>query len=826
MILATIGALSQPTFTVVAEEKAYEFNVKSAPLSKALHEFARQAQLSLGTPHLSYRDGKSQSLRGRYTAREGLRRLLAQSRFTFKMLSPVSARVFAKRKSTKSIKEGPALGLLLPDEADTPLISEILVSVTRRTDILSQLPYSISVFTPQPSDQFGALGTTEVAQRTVGLHTTFRRGAQNKIIVRGISDGVFNGRAQSLVNTYVDFSRVNYNTPDPGLRLVDVERVEILRGPQSTLYGSGTLGGLFRVVSRRPNFREAELELSSSVESTNGGSVSYGFTTIINLPLVNEKIALRTSVLFQQNGGYIDDVRLGLSNVNSETYKGARIALGIKLSQTWDIALTSTFQRFRSQDSNYYIATLSPLQRDNYLQEPLDDSLLQIGATVSADFAWGDLVSATSWHRRDIDRISDASTIVPRLIQSQIVASPYSQLREIKTLTNETHLASKTGGRLEWIVGSFISKRAENMSANLIVPGQGLQGVSGPEGAVYFEQLDDTLIEIAAFGETTFFFTEKISATAGVRWFRYEDEAQSRLNDVGSSNVIVTSDENTENGFIPKLLLSVQARENLTLFGQFSKGYRLGGINLRGPRFTNDTIVPGPGENIIFLGPQGGSQFFESDFLTNYELGVKYTALNKKTSLTGSVFFSTWNNIQSLEYDPNGLPVLDNVGDADIFGVELEAQYRPSGRQELIVNGSWNTSEIKRTANQLGARVGDRLPGAPSFFASISGRQDFTLFDVDASLYVSYNYVGSARLLFDRDSEPNSQSYHQADLKLTGDIDRLQLSLFVRNLFDSRSNLFPFDNPFNLDVSPTSVQSDQVTPLRPRTVGLSLGWRF
>lgn len=826
LVLAAIIAPLLSGFKVLAEEQVYDFDVKRAPLSQALQAFALQSRISLSLPHLSYRDGKSRRLRGRYTAEEGLTRLLRGSSLTFRVLSSSSIRVF-RRPTLKQQANVEAAAALVSPQPNLSEITEILVSVTRRTDILSQLPYPISVYSPESNEQYGALGTTEVVRRTPGIHTTTRRNAQDKIIVRGISDGVFNGRAQSLVNTYVDFSRVNYNTADPGLRLIDVERVEILRGPQSTLYGSGTLGGIYRMVSRKPNFEETELTASTSIATTKGGDPSYSLAIIGNTPIVDESVALRTAALYRKNGGYIDDQRLGLSNINSETYRGARGTLSIKPAEGWDIALTSTYQRFQSNDSNYYIGSLGPLVRDNFLREPSNDRLFQTGATINADLGWAKLVSATAWLQRDLERVSDASTVVPRIFDSEIVASPYSLARDIEAVTNETHLASSTGRRVEWIAGGFFSERKEDAEASLIVPGQGLQSGTGPIDAVYFEELEEKLTEIAFFGEATFFFNEAVSATGGLRWFRYKDDARSRFNDIDNSDTLVRRDENVEDGFIPKFLLSVQPQSNLTFYGQVSKGYRLGGIDLRGLRFPNgNVIIPGPGENTIFLGEQEGLQFFNSDFLTNYEAGAKYETPDGTLAVNAAAFFARWTDIQSLEYDVNGLPVLQNVGDADIYGFEVDAYYQISNRQELTANLTWNSSEIRRLAGEQTASLGDRLPGAPSFYANVTGLQKFNWFGADNTLKVDYSYVDGARLLFDRDSEPGAESYHQLDLKLTIIMEKLQISLFVNNLLDERANLFPFDNPFNLDVSNTSVRSDQVTPLRPRTLGFAIDWHF
>ncbi|MCK0070737.1 TonB-dependent receptor [Kordiimonas laminariae] len=807
------------------KDKKHYFDIEQTTLTKALRKFAAQARISLSLPHLSYRDGKSVAVKGYYTVPEGLELLLHRSGLTFEPLKGRAVKIYKEVKQPSIVSE-PQSTENLSDGSNEKYITEILVSARRKTETLFQLPVSASVYTFENQTQLGRLTNSDIVTKTAGLHAVPRRGTQNKIVIRGISDGAFNGRVQSLVSTYIDFSRANYNTPYSGLNIVDIEQIEILRGPQGTLYGSGAISGIYKLVPNKPKLDDVELKFSIGAEHTKGGAPSYDVASIVNLPIVSDKIGFRTSVFFRREGGYIDDLRLGITDTNSNRYLTSRSAFLLQPTSTLNLILKSDLQYFQSNDSNYYDAELGDLNRANFIREPLENKSKRFG--VLLDFALKDLtfVSETTWHNRKIDQTLDASVAASRLIMRPDVPSSFFQARRINTFLNETHVASKTGYRLEFVAGTFFSKRTEETVSNLTIPGNGLNGVFGPVDAAFFEDTEESLQEVAVFGEATYYFTDKLSSTLGLRWFNYKANASTDISDIESRDLITFRDGIKDNGFIPKVSLSYQIHDNAIVYGQVSKGYRLGGFNLRGPTFRGTVFLDSTSEDRIFLGPQDGLRFFEPDFLTSYEIGFKYRAENIGLNINTSGYYSTWNNIQSLEFDTNGLPISSNVGDANVYGIEVEVKYTPMESREIIANFSWNQSSITQTNTQTNTGLGNRLPGVPALAVNVSGRQDFILFGLNASLAASYNFVGSTRLVFNQESEPKASGFHQADASIAFNLNTLRFSIYVENIFDSRANIFPFNNPFNLSVSETAVNSTQVTPPRPRTIGFSSQWQF
>lgn len=858
MTLLALMALTvvEPAPVFAAEKSLVAFELSRAPIGKTLVDFAKQADISLGMPRLSYRDGYARSLRGRYTIEEALARVLVGTGYTFRMLPSGSVRVLRKPKAVMSISGS---GFSADDGGDDmSFIQEIVVSATKRPDTVQNLPHSIGTINGSQQEYLRSVTTNDIIHRLSSVTATSQGTGRNKVIIRGLSDGAFSGRTQSLVSTYLDDARVTYNAPEPSFRLIDIERVEVLRGPQGTLYGSGALGGLYRIVTRKPSLDEVEMRLSTALSVTENGDTSEDVTGMINIPIVDNALAVRTVAYYQKDGGYIDDVRLGIPNVNRTRTWGGRFATAIKPDDNWSVRLGTNYQTHAADDTNYYNGNLGRLQRDNYIREPRDDRLVQVYGTLDADFGWGDFVSSTSWMIRDIDTIFDGSFAVPKLIGLDITPSAFSIQRDIETFTHETHIASRAGGRTEWLAGAFFSRRNEIVESSLTVEGAAQDLPFGSTDVIYFERLIDDLDEVAVFGELTYYLNRKLSVTGGLRWFHYNDKAKSNIDDAGTEPIVLATGQQKKSGFTPKLVLAYHANDDLMLYGQFSRGYRVGGINLVGitpldeisllpavlGQPTGETGDPptgpsGPIDIPILPIDSGILDNFASDELTNIELGVKSRFFDDRLTFNAAVFYAVWKKIQSTQFTFEGLPDIGNVGDARNMGVEFDMLYRPGNNFELQANVSWNDSKITRTSNnRFGAEKGRPLPGAPDFSAGMALRYDFDLTDrLMASIGADYSYVGGADLLFNRNNSPRMDAYHLGNMRFSLQDDRWQLSMFINNLFNSKANIFAFGNPFSLEalgaiIRPETIDalgfetSNQFTPPRPRTIGLELSWTY
>lgn len=791
----------------------HRYNVARAPVARALAEFARQSDISVIRPHLSGRDGKANAVRGAFTLAEGLTRLLKGTGFSFRILSPAAVKIMRIPPPSLTAEVSRKPVNFLP-----PMMEEIKVSATRRTDFADKLPYAISVTSGTTLKRlYGGLDNNAIFGM-IGLSATNQGDSRDKLIIRGLSDGPFSGRTQALVSTYLDNARMNYNAPEPGLKLVDISSIEVLRGPQGTLYGSGSMGGIYRLVTNKPQFNQYHGKASSTYKITEDGSASREYSAMLNIPLIKDRMAMRGVAYYEKAGGYIDDIRLHLNNVNSSKLYGGRLSVSLDLRTWLHLAAGFNFQHLKAADTNYYNGALAALKRNNYTQEPRADILKQPYLTLEADLSWADLVSNIFWLDRDLDNYYDGSFAVPKLSALALTPSTFEDDRHIKTISSETHLNSQSGDHFEWLAGLFLSHRSEKEVTNLITrPVSALANGYNPADLLFTEKLAENLDEIALFGEVTYYVTERLAVTGGLRWFHYANSALSMLNDIGSGAAVRARGEQQKNGLVPKFTLSYFASDTRLYYLQVAEGYRLGGINLKGP------TEPGP--------PQEGDEksgdltTFNSDRLLSIELGFKDRLFDGKLHFTGAVFFTDWRNIQSDQFDAAGLPIIGNIGNGQVAGAEIEMALRPLPPVQLHVTATWNSSDLTKITPLFGKSVGavrdGSLPGAPPFTLTFSAQYQFDPgYDMKGMFALNYSYIGAARLLFRAGTPRQSDAYHLGSARLEVNRGDWRLTLFADNLFNSTANSFAFGNPFSLN------EIDQVTPLRPRSYGLRLGWSY
>jgi iron complex outermembrane recepter protein len=253
-------------------------------------------------------------------------------------------------------------------------LAPLVISAGKRSPRLGSLPGGVSVIGSPRLQDIGVTETASVSRQTAGFITTNLGAARNKILLRGLSDGTFTGRTQSTVGTYLDELPVNYNAPDPDLRLIDVDRVEVLRGPQGALYGGGSLSGIYRIVTRQPELGVYAASLTATAADTHSGSPSYSLEGVANVP-VGQRSALRGAFFYDVDGGYLDDVNLRLSNVDRTTRKGGRVAWRVDLNDGWQVRLGVTSRSIDSKDTQYVTVTSGGPRRANQVRETHNNNL-------------------------------------------------------------------------------------------------------------------------------------------------------------------------------------------------------------------------------------------------------------------------------------------------------------------------------------------------------------------------------------------------------------------------------------------------------------------
>ena len=780
------------------------FNITAEPLSQALISLAAQADISIGLAGVNLTNKTSREVIGYASVEGALDRLLEGTGLGFQAVDPQTFRIYELAAAVPQTRQrapaGPA-----PQTAPLrlPLIEEITVTALKRPTSLQAIPLSLAVVTSSRLRDYGMHSAEDATSLVAGVSSSNQGPGRNKLFVRGLSDGAFTGQTQAAVGIYIDETRATFNSPDPNLQLFDVDRVEIIRGPQGTLYGAGSVGGLFRIVTKQPAFGKFESEADIDGSLSSDAKASGFVAGMLNVPLVDDKVAVRAVAYGRHDGGYIDNPRLGKHGVNDTDTAGFRVGTRIALSQDWSVRIGTIFQSIRSGNTQYYDRAMARFSRANLVTEPSANRFFDVNFVVEGDLGWADLVSSTSWLTQKAITRFDASPSLPLLTNLPVEPTAFDQDSHYRTINHETRLVSVPGKNVEWLGGVFFSRRNADTDSSLIFINR------APNAVFYSKHRHDTGTEMALFGEATLPLTDLISLTGGVRLYRGVLNANannSDLIDLGPSEAV---GNNTKNGFTPKASVSYRINPNNMIYAEAAQGFRLGGVNI-----DSRVSVPTRRRNTTLTVSN-----FDSDRLWNFEVGTKSSFLNQSLIVNTAVFYAVWSNMQADLTRSNGISYTANLGRVRNPGFEIETVYAPTTRFHVLANLSWSNPALAENNMTAAIISANRLPVVPKLAGTVAAQYEHPLTDdLTAFINLKCDFVGSARLTNSTMPNPTAQSYQSVATRMGAQYGNTRITLYVNNVFDSTSNTYGFGNPFSLG------QVNQVTPLRPRTVGLNVSW--
>lgn len=810
--------VSKPAAATEANAGApLSFHIPAEPLADALVDFAVQAHISIGYSGVDFHGAVANPVDGDYPPEVALRTILAGTGYESVALTADALEI---RREVAVEAPQPAAPNPAPEEAEPrPRLEEVIVTSTKRAEIAQTLPYSIAVATGADLDHFGLRSQNDLMSHVAAFSVTDFGAGQDKIAIRGLSDSAIPGRSQSVVGLYLDESRLTDDAPDPNLRLVDIDRVEIVRGPQGTLYGAGTLGGLVRIITRKPLLdRETGQAMLSTAETEHGGP-SAGLDLTLNLPLVKDVLALRAVAYVRRDGGYIDETRLSRHDSNVTDTDGGRLSLLWQLSDDWSVTAGFTGQQIDAADSQYFEAGLGFLQRRNFGVEPHGDQFLQTNLTIEGSLDWAKVTSTTAFTERRIVDTYDASLAWTALTGFRMGPASFGDMRNIQSVTQETRLTSIGGGPFEWIAGGFLSHRDESYRARLVGP-----DMRGQPFVARAQVRNDYADEFALFGEATYHITDELSVTGGLRGFYASLNAAADVGRPTSESPLppggmlappgstLASGTNHTTGFVPKLIIAYNPLKALTVYADAAEGFRLGGVNINSPSGAINVNRPRPASV--------NARTFDSDRLWSYELGVKTAFWDGRLIANAAGYLTVWDNIQSDQVLRDGSLYTANAGTTHAPGAEIDVTLQATRRLRLQGNFSWSNPEILHP-NPLLIQSTGKLPAVPTDNFGLSARYAFPICDGwDASTMLDYAYVGRETLGFDVRNSPTMGNYSNVDLRLEVAHEAWAATLYINNLSDENANVFAFGNPFDVGAV------GQITPLRPRTIGVDLSWSY
>jgi outer membrane receptor protein involved in Fe transport len=766
--------------------------IPAKPVHAALIDFALQADLSLGGD-LEACAGAAPALYGRMSPQTALDRILAHSGCGYAMPDP---RTVLIRKSAPSRPRPVAQASSPPPSL---ALGEVVITAQRYPNLPGRTPYAISVVSGATLARETLTSLSDLTGQVAGMTVTNLGPGRDKILLRGLSDGAFTGQTQSMVALYLDDVPITYSAPDPDLRLADIERVEVMRGPQGTLYGGGSLGGVLRIATRKPDLDRYQANVLGGLAYTWDGGIGDELEGTVNIPLAPGRVALRAVAWRDTQGGYIANSALDLKRVNGSKREGARASLRAVITPHWTATLGVTTQSINNNDTQYGLRRLGAHQRDNAVREPHDNDFDHLSLTLSGDGGWGRMTGSVSRLSHQFDSRYDATTAAA-LYGLPAGPAAFDEEKGIDLTVAEVTYATPGDHRLHGLIGAFGSTGTIRLRSQL----QGL----GPAGATALaERRDDKINETALYGEVTFDATSRLSATAGLRWFDFRFDTASRVIQPGGQRDFNGADDAT--GLSPKLLVSYDARPGLLFYAQAAEGYRPGGFNTAGRIGQTFDVAGAPARR------------YQADELWNYEVGVKLRGWDDRLQARIAAFYAAWESVQSDQYLADGTAYTANIGNGDNRGIEAEAAFRLSDQIDLRAAALLNDPEITRQNLDFTSRHDASLPGVPRASASFGVDYHRPLpGDLTLRLQGQATYVGASYLTFDPDNMHEMGEYLGVRGVVGLEAGAWTLAATVDNPFGAHPNSFSFGNPF-------LITRDQIiTPPRPRTLSVRLSARF
>jgi iron complex outermembrane recepter protein len=711
-----------------------------------------------------------------------------------------------------------------PDETSNALAT-VVVTATKRSESIQKLPFSISAIDGKSLTNSGAENFTDLISSVPSLGI-FQTGAgRSQIILRGVNAGNSSEddpQTQETVGLYVDDSPISINGFNPEFGLFDLERVEVLRGPQGTLYGAGSMAGAIRLVTRKPEMDTVEGSVETSVADIDHGGTSYDMRAVVNVPLVANTAALRVSMYDDRFGGFIKNTTTGENNINRSDAVGGRVALRVLPTDSLTVDLSiwghqSTDQgRGLDETGNYTRAYQSP--------EGSNEDYTLSNLTLTQVLGWGSIVSVTSYmdmnmvNRWNLDKIYTSTYPALGLSADGPLASLADQTH-LNDFTQEVRALSNDDGALKWLGGVYYHHRTRDYLNAFPDPGwdayTGLPSADFGAPADYpFWGIQNVHIdETALFGEATYKISD-FSLTGGLRAFDWKErhwQYQSGFfNGGATSNGMQNS---KETGVNPKVNIGYTIDDNNEVYAQAAKGFRYGGIN---------QVIP---LNLcgaeLAAGNLNPSTDYKPDTLWNYEIGNKSSFLDNSLTLNSSLYLIKWSDVQVRRGLNCGVNYVENAAGLTSKGAELELAWRPLASLKLTAGGSYTHSTLDSDVPDLSAHAGDPSPFVPKTQFNTTAEYTFPIgTDMHAFVWGGWNYVGKRSTQFSPENSLYREMAAYNTLNLRGGVQwsTMEASLFVKNLNNSDGVI--------RQVSATPFYPDGAYRITPRTVGVSFRYWF
>jgi len=831
----------------------YDLKIEHQPLSTALQEFAKQSGIQI-IFFSKVTDGiEAPSIAGKYTAADALQRLLAHSELTFREINAKTIEVKPKaavndlrsslapfsssaqgRQSTGAAQGDGATararltqnesdrmdkvqrtvpgGLPNVSELDDTKLDEIVVTAQKRAERLQDVPIPVTAISGATLIESNQVRLQDYFSRVPGLSVT-PQGSNGApmITIRGITTGALGNPTVGIVVDDVPLGPSgDLGLQVPDLDPNDIAQVEVLRGPQGTLYGASSIGGLIKYVTVDPTTDRFSGHIQAGVSSVyNGAGAGYNVRAAVNLP-ISDDLALRASGFARQEPGYIDDYAIGARGVNRLDDNGGRLSA---LWTPWDgfsVKLSAVIQHETLHGSSNVEPGVGDLQQDALAGTGYFDQRVEIyTAVIKAKLGRFDFTSVSGYNIDQYEDVVDYTPFFGGLNQSVFGESGSPLYEHIKTykFTQELRLSTSLGSKADWLLGAFYNHENSPNSQTLLATNVGTGAVAG---TMLFDTAPQKFEEYSVFTDLTYHFTDRFDVQLGGRESQNKQSASVGYYGpyatlfLGGSPTVYPTVYTKDDSFTYLVTPRFKVTTDMMVYARLASGYRPGGPNVNAAAF-------------------GLPSSYGADKTSNYELGIKGDALNHVISYDASLYYIDWKDIQLTLFDAkNGQGYFTNASGAKSQGVELSLEARPWSGLTIDAWVAYDNAELTQAFPATSEAFGDdgaRLP----FSSRLSGRVGIEdQFPIASSVtgFVggAVSYVGDREGVFTSTAQRQSfPGYARTDLRAGVKYDSWTVNLYANNVTDRRGvlngglgSLYP--NEFNYIV--------------PRTIGLSVEDKF
>jgi len=746
--------------------------------------------------------------------------------------------VNAVARAVSAVLAGAGYAPSLIAQTQTAGLEEIIVTARKREESLLSIPQEIQAIGQQQIEQANLNTLDDIARFVPSLSFNAVTPGRGTIYFRGVADDSSSFIADASAAIYLDEQPLTQSALQPEIRLVDIERIEALPGPQGTLYGASSQSGTLRYITNKPDPAGFESNVSLEGTSVEDGDVGYDLSAVLNVPL-SENMAIRLVGFTAHEAGFIDNV-FGTSlggtfdnadvvddDINGIDYSGGRAAFRWLPNDEWTVDVGVVYQKMKAnaysednvQRSGRELAVV------RFFDESRDDEWVQTSLTLQGDLGWGQFTSATSYFTRSIEYHQDNTDYTfylsnccdpayyAKYARYELGSDPHglgwSDSPDARRVAQEFRLQGETG-RMTWLAGLFYERVHDGF--NFFTRIEDYEDSPGfdywatyydvqpgtTDNSFYHAKNDQITEQYAAFGELGFSLTDRWTFTAGLRWF---DHTRTREYFIQQPNGHFTAElakaENSTSDITKKLSLQYQIGDSAMVYALYSDGFRAGGRNVVRP----GTVLPAD---------------YDPDFLDNYELGLKSRWLGGQIAFNLTAFRMEWDDYQVEVTDPGPLfvVVVTNVGDAEIDGVSAEFSARLWESLELGFNAQFLNAETTSGNDLVGTEEGARLPFSAEEKGAVWLEYTFPWELAGGRFYGRYQWTYNGDVLngIDTvDSDPTVQpSYKISDLKFGLEADDWEVYAYIDNLGNERAILFDQD----------SAPPGTITINTPRTWGI------